>query len=317
MEELNKFSFIKIGESNYSDIQKLFLEVYGLGPSLSAIVEKFNCLSGSLASIGYVAYSKVDGVLAALYAIFPAECVVDGTKTLCAQSGDTMTHPKYRGNGLFTALAKMTYLEARLAGIKFIFGFPNENSYYGFKTKLAWTFPKKTKSSLLPSVNIFRSQSSLNISAPRVKQALSTFFHVKTLAESVNIFCEQKEYYLIRNKEHLMGRVDDFVIYTGKHAVWCNVNNGFLNVGSFVNVEGHASPLLGRHRFALRLFFALSICGLRGARFYGTDECIKRFSQLCAYTITKESLSYGYIKLDEVLDGLDEMEFEYADYDTF
>lgn len=51
---------------------------------------------------------------------------------------DTMVHPDYRGQGMFTTLAKEAYKLAAERGIHFIYGFPNENSRHGFITKLDW-----------------------------------------------------------------------------------------------------------------------------------------------------------------------------------
>jgi len=66
-----------------------------------------------------------------------------GKKILCAQSGDTMTHKSHRKKGLFIKLAKMTYDTAKKEGIEFIFGFPSNDSFPGFKYKLNWLFPFK------------------------------------------------------------------------------------------------------------------------------------------------------------------------------
>ena len=50
----------------------------------------------------------------------------------------TMTHPDYRGQGIFLNLAKISYETAIKSGYKFIIGFPNTNSQKTFFGKLNW-----------------------------------------------------------------------------------------------------------------------------------------------------------------------------------
>jgi len=72
------------------------------------------------------------------YAVIPMVVQVKNTSTPAAFSMTTMTHPDYQGQGIFTYLAKETYSEAQKRGFKFVYGFPNQNSYYRFIKKLGW-----------------------------------------------------------------------------------------------------------------------------------------------------------------------------------
>ncbi len=58
-----------------------------------------------------------------------------------AQSLDTFTSGEYRRQGIFVNLAEETYKRSEEAGIDFIFGFPNKNSYPGFVQKLSFIDP--------------------------------------------------------------------------------------------------------------------------------------------------------------------------------
>jgi len=49
-----------------------------------------------------------------------------------------MTHPDYRGQGIFTHLAKETYKEASKKGFDLVYGFPNKNVYQGYIGRLEW-----------------------------------------------------------------------------------------------------------------------------------------------------------------------------------
>ncbi len=80
------------------------------------------------------------------YAVIPTRFHVQGKETRFALSCDTMIHPDYRRQGLFTALARDVYqrLESE-AGITTVWGFPNAVSLTGFTRHLDWrlltTFP--------------------------------------------------------------------------------------------------------------------------------------------------------------------------------
>lgn len=79
----------------------------------------------------------VDGdVCAALYIVWPAMLRLGDEDVLGAQSMDTMTHPDYRGRGLFVGLAEECFAVAKSRGIEVVYGFPNASSYPGFVRRL-------------------------------------------------------------------------------------------------------------------------------------------------------------------------------------
>ena len=72
------------------------------------------------------------------YAVIPVPLCVKGKVYRAAFSMTTMTHPDYRGKGIFTSLASDVYDLCSKDGISLVFGFPNKNSYHGFVNKLGW-----------------------------------------------------------------------------------------------------------------------------------------------------------------------------------
>jgi GNAT superfamily N-acetyltransferase len=77
-------------------------------------------------------------VLAGHYAVTPVALSIDGHSCQSALSGTTMTHPNYRGLGLFPRLARRCYDRMRAAGMVAVWGFPNTNSHRGFIQDLDW-----------------------------------------------------------------------------------------------------------------------------------------------------------------------------------
>jgi len=76
--------------------------------------------------------------LAAHYAASPVVVSLVGKPVLTALSMTTMTHPDYRGRGLFTTLANRLYARMAQEGYLMVWGFPNDMSNRGFVRDLAW-----------------------------------------------------------------------------------------------------------------------------------------------------------------------------------
>ena len=77
--------------------------------------------------------------LAAHYAASRAPLLVEGAPRSAALSMTTMTHPDYRGKGLFERSATVLYDHMAEAGIEVVWGFPNRNSNVPFRRKLQWS----------------------------------------------------------------------------------------------------------------------------------------------------------------------------------
>jgi predicted acetyltransferase len=72
------------------------------------------------------------------YVVHPIPLDVFGEKIKALFSMSVMTHPKFRGRGIFPSLAKEIYKKAFSAGYEIIFGFPNKNSAFHHFNKLGW-----------------------------------------------------------------------------------------------------------------------------------------------------------------------------------
>ena len=81
----------------------------------------------------------MDGDRAAgMYTLWPVRLRLGDQVVLGAQSMDTMAHPDYRGQGVFTKLARACYELAAAKGFQVLYGFPNPLSYLGFIRRLEW-----------------------------------------------------------------------------------------------------------------------------------------------------------------------------------
>ena len=76
--------------------------------------------------------------LAAHYAVSPVHIGIAGKRVRSALSMTTMTHPDYRGQGLFVKLAGSLYSELNHSGYSMVWGFPNDQSHRGLIRDLGW-----------------------------------------------------------------------------------------------------------------------------------------------------------------------------------
>lgn len=117
------------------ELAELFREVFGFDRGAEHAHWKFRC---NPAGDPVIAIAEAEGRIVGQYALWPTPLRLDQAIVQGAQSLDTMTHPDYRGQGMFTVLAEecMNYAAAR--GIQALYGFPNENSQPGFIRRLDW-----------------------------------------------------------------------------------------------------------------------------------------------------------------------------------
>lgn len=144
------YSFHRIDASHYKSLQQLLFAAFDQELPLSRFEHKYNTARFGCMHIGYIAYHDETAEPAAYYGVFPCLGTINGKSTLMAQSGDTMTNPKHGRKGLFVALANATYALAKEENIEVVFGFPNANSFPGFKKRLNWQF----QGTMLPYVYV-------------------------------------------------------------------------------------------------------------------------------------------------------------------
>lgn len=127
----------RVSANKLSDLVILFRDAFNWKTNIGFLGFRYDTSRLGPRDLGYLAYSD-DKEPAAYYGVFAAKLRINAQEIQGAQSGDTATHSRHRGKGLFTDLAKATYELAASEGVKVIFGFPNKNSYPGFVKKLNW-----------------------------------------------------------------------------------------------------------------------------------------------------------------------------------
>lgn len=130
------------------------------------------------------------------YAVSPVDMMIDGKIVKTALSMTTMTHPEYGGKGIFTQLAENLYQRLKDDGFSMVWGFPNNNSHYGFIKNLSWH-----NISAIPFLSLDVSKSKLNIDSAPEMTILSNF---DTLPE--NLFYNNKAVQVFKSHSFLNWR---------------------------------------------------------------------------------------------------------------
>ena len=133
-----EYTITKIEDDSYPFIKRLYKLCFNSTKSIEYVSKKYATHHFGHKNIGFIALSENNP--AAYYGTFPLKLTLNGSDIAVAQSGDTMTAPNHRKQGLFIKLANKCYEYAKEQNIDFIFGFPNENSMPGFVNKLQWEF---------------------------------------------------------------------------------------------------------------------------------------------------------------------------------
>jgi len=77
----------------------------------------------------HIMFADHDGTLVGQYATVPMRMQIQGERVLTSLSLDTMTHPGYRRQGIFVALAREVYARTAEEGVNLVYGFPKKNSF--------------------------------------------------------------------------------------------------------------------------------------------------------------------------------------------
>lgn len=127
-----------VRESGPSDVD-LIRDLYRVvrGAARPAAYDHWRYIASPLGPVPG-ALAMEGGRAVGFYTLWPTPLRVGATDVAGAQSMDTMTHPDFRGQGIFIALARACYEIASARGIRLLYGFPNSESYPGFVRRLDW-----------------------------------------------------------------------------------------------------------------------------------------------------------------------------------
>ncbi len=301
----------KLSAENIRHLIPLYKTVFHQKVSHKFLLKKYDTRSVGPEFVGFIAYTP-NGVAVAYYGVIPCFFQLNGKKVVAAQSADTMTHPDHRKKGLFQNLALKTYALAAEQNIKFVFGFPNQDSFPGFM-KLNWQFlPDQLQAFTIKAANF--SYSRLLYRTPGLFSLynilLNGFFGVEHPDKSFfkekisdgmihdDTFCLYKKY----NTTH--------IITIDKVKAWIKVD-GKLKVGAVQGLnENNAAG------FLKRLTTIASRLGC-GEVIFMTSKYSLLYEILKKTLTPKDAFPIGFLPLQSEKVSLTDASFEYCDADFF
>jgi hypothetical protein len=301
----------RLSPENMPLLVQLYQQVFKKKATVEFFRKKYATKSFGAEHIGYLAFDK-NNFPAAFYGVIPCLFQIGSKDILAAQSADTMTHENHRNRGLFVQLAQKTYELAKANNIKFIFGFPNENSYRGL-IKLEWHFvPEKLKlftlkASWLPYAKVlFKSKLLSNIYHQLTKFLLSDKTAERTIFPNKSFNCMMRDEPFISYKK---SNETFFSRFEGQD-IWIKID-GLFKVGF---VQFHQQVDSGK--FKKKIKTMASILGCSQVCFI-THKDSPLYNALIRVIQPVDSYSIGFYNLTNEKFQFDQIGFEYCDIDTF
>ncbi len=161
------YRFEALDRSNQHHLIELYAKVFGNKYTLNFINSKFRNEYTGISAQGHFAFKNDRPV--AFHGAIPVIMKQGETKELAAQYGDAMTIKSEVGNGLFTDLGLRTDDLLQQKNVQFVWGFPNQNSEYGYVNKLNWKGNERMKCLIIPLSKISKEQ--LTRKSERLKAA--------------------------------------------------------------------------------------------------------------------------------------------------
>ncbi len=231
--ETKEYYIVRLDHEKLKDLEALHTAVYGQAPPENYFQKKYDTTYTGVEYLGYIAYN-LQNIAVAYYGVMPCFIQYDDEIILSAQSGDTMTHPGYRYKGMFVELSRITFELCRQSGIKFIFGFPNQNSYHGAINKLGWKMTEAMECFIIPVTTLPLASLSKKIKwlgkpYERYKKRILDKYtlHVREISNSVI-----RDGYagIYRDKKYFEYKTysDTHVIGIGKAKAWVKIKNNMV-----------------------------------------------------------------------------------------
>jgi hypothetical protein len=120
--------------------EKHILELFknSFGKSMSLEYWKWRFLQNPFDTSTYISLMWDNQLLVGHYAVSPVQMVFERKLQKTCLSMTTMTHSNYFGRGIFSQLSENLYAKLKSEDFEMVWGFPNNNSHYGFKKNLNW-----------------------------------------------------------------------------------------------------------------------------------------------------------------------------------
>jgi hypothetical protein len=215
-----------------TDLIPLYRRVFGKRTDRAYLEAKYDTGYLGTPFFGHLAYDPA-GRPIAFHGAVPFRLEMDGQAFIGAQYGDAMTVREAAGRGLFTRLGRLTDERLLDFGIRFIYGFPNQNSEYGYLNKLDWQGVHRMRCYTIPVATVPLEKLSRTVSAGpayqlRIRERLAAHIRPEPeLASSVagpGVICSRRDRDFFTYKSF----TNNFVIEVAGVGMWIKPEGGLL-----------------------------------------------------------------------------------------
>lgn len=309
-----KYSLERIDRNKVCDLIPIYEDAFKTTANIGNLVYKLDTFYSPVSYLGIITYYDTT-TACSYYGVYPVFAIINGTKYLISQSGDTMTHSDHVGKGLFYDSANLTYELCKQFNVQGVFGFPSKPSYPGFKKKLNWKFNEKIKKySFFIPVIPFAYLASKNSFFRKIYniwiKVLLSFFKAGSCFPGSIVSNRNDGIYRDENYWKYKMRCNDIFIIN-----ICNSNvvikfNGSLSIGD-IELDDNTDLKKIIRRLKILAFFSFNT---RIVTYLSPNTLIDRkFSEINTH---EDGLPIGFLNFSNDVD-LAELKFSYFDFDTF
>lgn len=306
MENLN-FTYKRLSEGNFKDLQYLFLNVFNKKKTIHYLKNKYNTSYLGIKNICFLAYHNDKPV--AFYGAIPQKFTSNSSTILVAHACDSFTLKEYQNKGLHYNLALKSYELMRTEGIKMVYAYHSENTYYSTK-KLSWLEHKKMQRfhfriATLPLAKIAKKTRLNSLYQNICGNYLRRFETLYIIPDSSNKFKQNYDSDFLHYKNNFN---QHYFIKLHDYKFWIKIDS-VLHVGFFSSKSDQDFEL------ALKKLKKISaVLGINEILFQVVIDS-KEYEILSKIKTTKPSWLIGYLPFEPI--NMENFEFNYADLDTF
>jgi hypothetical protein len=222
----------KLSDKNFPDLKSIYKTVFGAIYSENEIYKKFDTSYLGLKYFGHIAYYQQKPI--AFHGAILVQMKHNNQLELSAQYGDAMTLKEHAGKGLFTKLGELTDEQLKTAGIKFVWGFPNQNSEYGYINNLNWKYEEQVKGYKIKIATIPFEKMARKIKfTSKIYDKIMLKFFLKFKTNKIisgSVFLENNVVSIHRNPKFYTYKsfTNNFVIEIHETLFWIKIKNGLL-----------------------------------------------------------------------------------------
>lgn len=221
-----------LSDNTISDLKILYKAVFSNSYTEKQILEKYDTDYLGKKYFGHIAYYNNQPV--AFHGAIPVQMKYNNQLELAAQYGDAMTLKDHSGKGLFSKLGELTDSQLQSESFKFVWGFPNQNSEYGYIHKLNWTYKEcmqgyRFQIRTFPVEKIIKKTGILsNWYTKFIRQKFSKYEVTNTISGSV--FLKENCVSVNRNQEYYSYKSfgNNFSIKINDTLFWIKIQHGLL-----------------------------------------------------------------------------------------